>query len=104
LNLHKAVTLALFLLCTYTISAEGFDAKQQFQQKCAMCHGADGKHVSTIGKNLGSPDLSSDKVRKMSDKELHETIENGRGKMPAYGKSLGDKNVDVMVKYIRSIK
>jgi cytochrome c6 len=101
---YKFVTIVLFLLCTYDLSAQSFDAKQQFKQKCAMCHGADGKHASTIGKNLGSPDLTSEKVQKMSDKELHETIEKGRGKMPAYGKSLGDKNVDAMVKYVRALK
>ena len=100
----RFVFIALFLLCTYSLAAQSFDAKQTFQQKCAMCHGADGKHASTIGKNLGSPDLSSEKVQKMSDKELHETIEKGKGKMPAYGKALGDKNVDVMVKYVRGLK
>ena len=100
----RIAIVALFLLCGYSLHADSFDAKQTFQQKCAMCHGADGKHATTIGKNLGSPDLSSEKVQKMSDKELHETIENGKGKMPAYGKAIGDKNVDVMVKYVRHLK
>ncbi len=103
MNLKTAAIL--FLIGTgITLSAQSFDAKQQFQQKCAMCHGADGKTPSMIGKNLGSPDLSSDKVQKLSDKELHEALLHGKGKMPAYEKAFGDKNIDAMVKYVREIK
>jgi cytochrome c6 len=87
-----------------SLSAQTFDAAQQFKQKCAMCHGADGKTPSIIGRNLGSPDLSSDKVQKMSDKDLHEIISHGKDKMPAYEKAFGEKNIDAMVKYVRAIK
>jgi mono/diheme cytochrome c family protein len=97
---------AIFILINSSVilSAQSFDAKQQFQQKCAMCHGADGKSPSMIGKNLGSPDLSSPKVQKLSDKELRETLLHGKGKMPAYEKAFGEKNIDLMVKYVRGIK
>jgi mono/diheme cytochrome c family protein len=96
-------SLVLISLAATSLSAQGFDAKKTFQQKCSMCHGADGKQPTMIGKNLGSPDLSSDKVQKMTDKDLHAIIENGKGKMPSYGKALGDGNIDPMVKYVRSL-
>jgi mono/diheme cytochrome c family protein len=100
----KATAILILIGSSVVLSAQSFDAKQQFQQKCAMCHGADGKTPSMIGKNLGSPDLSSAKVQKMSDKELHETLLHGKGKMPAYEKAFGEKNIDLMVKYVRGIK
>jgi mono/diheme cytochrome c family protein len=103
MNLKSAVILIL-IGSSISLSAQSFDAKQQFQQKCAMCHGADGKTPSMIGKNLGSPDLSSEKVQKMSDKELHDILSKGKGKMPSYDKAFGDKNIDAMVKYVRGIK
>lgn len=84
--------------------AQGFDAKKTFQMKCAMCHGADGKTPTMIGKNLGSPDLGSDKVQKLTDAEMKATISKGKGKMPAYGQSIGETKIDAMVKYVRALK
>ena len=96
------------MVCVMSFVAVGAavaqDAPALYKTKCAMCHGADGKTPSMIGKNLGSPDLSSAKVQKMSDKELHETLLHGKGKMPAYEKAFGEKNIDLMVKYVRGIK
>ncbi len=102
--MRQRVLILAVVMIPCLLSAQSFDAKATFAQKCAMCHGADGKTPTTIGKNIGSPDLSSDKVQKMSDKELHETIEHGKNKMPAYDKSIGDKNIDAMVKYVRGLK
>ncbi len=42
-------------------------------------------------------------VAKVSDDELAGTIEKGKGKMPAYGKSLKPDEIKVMVAYIRSL-
>ena len=93
----------ILLFASTSLCAQGFDAKQTFKQKCAMCHGTNGTEATMIGKNLGSPDLSSAKVQKISDHDLHEVIENGKGKMPAYGKALGNGNIDAMVKYVRMV-
>ncbi len=101
----KIAAVTVLCLASAVAVAQGFDAKAAFKQKCAMCHGPDGTKPTTIGANLGALDLSSEKVQKMSDKELHETIEHGKAKMPAFGSSLGgDKNVNEMVKYVRSMK
>jgi cytochrome c6 len=93
------------LACSVSATAVGqsFDAAKTFHDKCAMCHGKDG--ISTfMGRNVGAADLNSAKVQSMSDKDLHETIDKGKNKMPAYGKALGsDKNIDAMVKYVRTL-
>ncbi len=100
----RSWTFAVVLLVPCFALAQGFDAKKTFQMKCSMCHGSSGTNPTTIGKNLAAPDLSSDKVQKMSDRELHDTIEHGKGKMPAYGNAIGVQNVDAMVKYVKSLK
>ncbi len=100
----RVLILTILLTLPCLLIAQSFDAQKTFQQKCALCHGADGKTPTMIGKNVGAADLSANKVQKMSDKELHETIENGKGKMPAYRSSLGDKNIYAMVKYVRGLK
>jgi mono/diheme cytochrome c family protein len=42
-------------------------------------------------------------VQKQSDTELAAIIESGKGKMPAYGKSLKPEQVKELVAYIRSL-
>ena|ERR1700747_1218467 len=73
-----------------------------FKTKCAACHGPDGKGETAIGKANKLRDLGSPDVQKQSDTELAAIIENGKGKMPAYGKSLKPEQVKDLVAYART--
>jgi mono/diheme cytochrome c family protein len=75
-----------------------------YKTKCAACHGADGKGETTVGKANKVRDLASADVQKQSDDELAAIIGNGKGKMPAYGKSLKPEQVKELVAYIRTLK
>lgn len=100
----RTLLIAVVSLASASVAvAQSPDAKQQFQQKCSLCHGADGRSQTTMGKNLGSPDLTSDVVKKAPDAQIKTTIENGKGKMPAYGKVLGQQGVTEMIKYVRAL-
>ncbi len=72
-----------------------------YKTKCAACHGADGKGDTAIGKTNKIRDLSSADVQQQSDADLTAIITNGKGKMPAYGKSLKPDQVKDLVTYIR---
>ena len=74
-----------------------------YKAKCAACHGADGKGETAMGKANKLRDLGSPEVQKQSGAELTTIIESGRGKMPAYGKSLKPEQVKDLVAYIRSL-
>jgi cytochrome c6 len=74
-----------------------------YKQKCAACHGADGKGETSTGKALKVKDFASEEVKKMSDEDLSEAISKGKGKMPAYGKSLKPEDIKALVAYIRSM-
>ena len=74
-----------------------------YKQKCAACHGVDGKGETATGKALKVKDFASEEVKKMSDEDLSEAISKGKGKMPAYGKSLKPEDIKALVAYIRSI-
>ena len=91
----------LFLLC---IPAPAQDAGAAlYKTKCAACHGPDGKGETAIGKANKLRDLGSPEVQKQSDPELATIIETGKGKMPAYGKSLKAEQVKELVAYIRTL-
>lgn len=79
------------------------DAAALYKTKCAACHGPDGKAETAIGKANKLRDLGSAEVQKQSDDELSAIMTNGKGKMPAYGKSLKPEQVKELVAYIRSL-
>jgi len=103
-NLMKAVLTVLaftVVFSTWSLADGGADT---FKGKCAMCHGADGKGDTSMGKTLKLRDLGSADVQKQSDADLSGIITNGKGKMPKYdGKLTADQIKDV-VKYIRTLK
>jgi mono/diheme cytochrome c family protein len=63
----------------------------------------DGKGETATGKAMKVKDFASEEVKKMSDEDLSEAISKGKGKMPAYGKSMKPDDIKAMVAYIRSM-
>lgn len=74
-----------------------------FRQKCAACHGPDGKAQTAAAKSLGVKSFADPAVAKMTDADLSAAIEKGKGKMPPYGKSLAADDIKAMVAYIRTL-
>lgn len=79
------------------------DAAATYKAKCAMCHGADGKADTPVGKKMGAHDFASPEVQKMSDAELTTITTKGKGKMPVYEKKLSDAEIKDLVSYIRQL-
>ena len=98
---------ALFLLLAGTAAipaAAQADSATQFKRMCVLCHGADGKSDTAMGKSLKSADLTSQAVQSQTDAQLYEVIAKGKGKMAAYETILGGKSgVESMVKYVRTL-
>jgi cytochrome c6 len=72
-----------------------------YKQKCAGCHGPDGKAATPAGKAMKVPSFAESKGK--SDAELAEIIEKGKGKMPKYGASMKPDEIKEMVAYVRSL-
>ena len=96
--LVTAVTV--LMLCRASLIAD--DGATLFKAKCAMCHGADGKGDSPMGKKLNVRDLGSADVQKQSDAELTTIIEKGKNKMPAFGGKLSAEQITTLVAHIRN--
>jgi len=86
-----------------SVPAGAQDAAALYKTKCAACHGADGKGDTAIGKTNKIRDLSSADVQQQSDADLTAIIANGKGKMPAYAKSLKPEQIKDLVAYIRGL-
>jgi mono/diheme cytochrome c family protein len=97
--------IGLLLVATMVCGPAKADEKSAalYKQKCAACHGVDGKGETPTGKAMKVRSFGDPEVAKMSDDELAGAIEKGKGKMPAYGKSLKPDEIKAMVAYIRSM-
>jgi cytochrome c6 len=87
----------------WSTPAAADDATATYKAKCAVCHGADGKGDTAMGKKMGLRDFASPEVQKMNDDELTAIIADGKNKMPSYKKSLKPEQVKELVGYIRSL-
>jgi len=74
-----------------------------YKQKCASCHGADGKGDTPAGKATKVRSFADPEVVKMTDEELADAIEKGKGKMPKYGATMKPDEIKAMVAYIRTM-
>ena len=74
-----------------------------YKQKCISCHGVDGKGDTPAGKAMKVRSFASPETAKMSDQELADIIEKGKGKMPKYGASMNSDEIKAMVAYIRTL-
>lgn len=79
------------------------DGAALYKTKCAMCHGADGIGKTPMGQKLNIRDLHSAEVQKQSDPDLAHVIAQGKGKMPAFGKSLTEDQIKLLVAHIREL-
>lgn len=100
----KTAVFTLILVIVFGVSAFAQDSATQFKRMCALCHGADGKSNTAMGKSLKSADLTSQAVQSLRDAELYNVIAHGKGKMAAYEGILGKQGAESMVKYVRTLK
>ena len=102
-TITTVVALTGFVLLSVPAQAQT-GGEALYKAKCAGCHGADGKGQTTVGKANNVRDLSSADVQAQSDDAVAGIISNGKGKMPAYGKSLKPDQIKDLVAYIRTLK
>lgn len=93
--------VGLFICGSAPQAAPVSDGAALFQQKCAMCHGTDGKGFAAIK----TPDFTDPKWQaSVKDTEIAEVIKNGKKgtPMPAFGGKLKEEDIQGLVRYIRS--
>ncbi|MEW6211828.1 MAG: c-type cytochrome [Acidobacteriota bacterium] len=75
-----------------------------FRDKCAICHGKDGRGLQNW-RSKGQPDLASPKWQKSrTDAQIAEAIKEGKGRfMPAWKNKLSDEEINALVKHTRAL-
>jgi mono/diheme cytochrome c family protein len=83
-------------------------ASQTYRRYCVSCHGLDGKARTSKGKFSHARDLTDAEWQgNVSDERMFNSIMNGRnthGNMPAFANKLNEKEVDLLVSFVRGLK
>ena len=104
----------VILIVTAVVSAplvvRAADAKTNWANNCAQCHGASGKGDTKMGKMLNAADLTDPKKQaSFTDAQAAAAIkdgikQNGKTTMKAFGGKLTDDEIKALVAYVRSLK
>ena len=107
--MKPTVTLPCLLLAVIGVSvlqARASHAVPAFarreEAKCQMCHGEKGMADSAAGKSMKVKPVTDADVKKMTEAQMVEAVENGMGKMQAYKGKLTDAQIKDVVGYFRT--
>src|SRR5215510_15983329 len=104
------VILILGVAIASPLSLRAADAKTNWANNCAQCHGAAGKGDTKMGKMLNAADLTdSKKQASFTDAQAATAIkdgvkQNGKTTMKAFGGKLSDDEIKALVAYVRTLK
>jgi mono/diheme cytochrome c family protein len=77
-------------------------AKQLFKERCARCHGTDGRGQTVVGGMLDIPNFTEKSWGDdVEDDRLIGSVRNGKGGMPKFGKKLTGEQIALLVSYVR---
>jgi mono/diheme cytochrome c family protein len=104
------IILGISILMATPLSARAADAKTNWTNNCAQCHGANGRADTKMGKILNAKDLTDPKVQaEFTDAKATQSIKegvktNGKTTMKAFGGKLSDDEIKALVAYVRTLK
>ena len=107
--MKKTLLLVTMLGLATALSAKAADAKENWGNLCAKCHGAEGKGDTKMGQKLGCKDLSDAKVQAdLKDDAAAKAIKEGLKKdekslMKPFD-TLSDADIKALVAYVRGLK
>ena len=104
------IVLTITFLIAAPLSLRAADAKTNWANNCAQCHGASGKGDTKMGKMLNAMDLTDAKKQaSFTDAQAATAIkdgvkQNGKTAMKAFGGKLSDEEIKALVAYVRTLK
>jgi mono/diheme cytochrome c family protein len=102
------VTVSFVIAAPVTLRAA--DAKTNWANNCAQCHGPTGKGDTKMGQMLGAMDLTDPKKQaSFTDAKATEAIKNGvkqggKTTMKAFAGKLSNDEIKALVAYVRTLK
>ena len=108
--MRKTLLVALAVGLASVLCAQAGDAKGNYEQKCAKCHGAEGKGDTRMGKKLNCKDYSDAKVQAaVTDdaivKAMKEGVKDKDGvSVMKATEGVSDDEIKALAAYMRTFK
>jgi mono/diheme cytochrome c family protein len=96
-------SLGALVLASTAMAADAELGKKVWAQKCATCHGADGKGNATMAEKLKVKIPNLAEAAAKTDSELLKAISEGKKPMPAFGKSLKPEELDAVMHHAKGL-
>lgn len=106
MDVRIVIILVLFGFYSCSESVEKFEEREKpkhlsgskfYEQRCAVCHGEDGKLGVSEAKDLSKS--------KMSDAQIENIVNKGQGGMPPFAHTIeSDSTLIELVEYIKSLR
>ena len=89
-----------------TVGAQSAQAPKLFHDKCARCHGEDGRGRTVIGSMLGVPDFTDEKWwgAEKNETRFVQSITEGKNEMPAFGRKLSKREISALATHVRGFR
>lgn len=91
---------SLVLLLTGSVAFA--DGATIYKERCASCHGADGKADTAVAKMMPVPALTDPKIQAMSASEISAKLKEA-AKHPAPVKSLSDGDAALVGEFVKTL-
>lgn len=86
-------------------NASAKTAAELYVKYCASCHGRDGRSKTLKAKSNHARNLTdAEWQERVSEERIFNSIMNGKGKMPGYGRKLTEHEIDLLVAFVRGLR
>jgi mono/diheme cytochrome c family protein len=77
-----------------------------FKERCARCHGEDGRGQTVIGRMVNAPDFNDEDWwnEEKDGRRFVRSITEGKGEMPAFGKKLTRPEIKALAAYVNTFR
>lgn len=87
-------------------SKESAQTPALFKQKCARCHGEDGRGQTVIGRMVGAPNFTDEGWwnDEKDERRFARSIGEGKGEMPPFGRKLTRPEIKALAAYVKTFR
>lgn len=116
-SVKTSLLLLALLLCSWRAlpapreetAVEGKEAartSELFKDRCARCHGEDGRGQTVIGRMVDAPDFTDERWwdGEKDERRFARSIDGGKGEMPAFGRKLTRPEIKALAAYVKTFR
>ncbi|HEX8151028.1 MAG TPA: cytochrome c [Pyrinomonadaceae bacterium] len=87
-------------------SGESAQTPALFKERCARCHGEDGRGQTVIGRMVDAPNFADENWwdEEKNERRFARSIAEGKGEMPAFGRKLTRPEIKALAAYVKTFR